>query len=415
MARPFATYRLLLATPGGIAQSVFGLLGRAPGAMLSVAFVASASLAGGDAGYALGGLAAGVFALAGAVGGPALGRLADHHGQARIGMPFALVSVVAMLLAVASLLAWGASWALIPCAAVAGATIPSIGSYARVRWAAILPDQASVQSAQALESIIDEVAFLVGPAMVALLTGLAFPGLPIVLAAVFLVAGVAGGMSRLALPVPPPHPSASGSVLHRPEFPAGTAILAATLVMGVALGVIQVLQLAYTRVVANGEAAALVFFVNSGASLLGAIFVGARQWRMPTRRRLTIALVVYGAAILPTALVSGYGPFVIASAMSGMGIAPTFVQLNAIIAEETPARIRTTAFGLAASATVLGIAFGAALGGWVTSEVGGDAARAVLLPLAVLTAAAGIIADVTHRRATTKALAGAAEATDAEV
>lgn len=399
MARPFAAYRALLAVPGGTAQAIFGMLGRAPMSMLSVAFVASASLAGGDAGYALGGLAAGAWALAGAVGGPVLGRLADHHGQGRVAMPFALLGTTLLLLTVASLLTLGATWLLVPAAAFAGLTVPSAGSFARARWSAILHDPAEVTSAQALESILDEVTFLVGPAMVAVIAGVGFAGMPIAMAAVLLLVGMAGMTSRLGLPAPQPHPSSSGSILHRPEFPAGAGILVASLVMGVALGSVQVLQLAYTRIVASGEAAALVFFVNSLASLLGAIWVGSRAWKAPVRRRFTIALVVYGVALLPSALVGGYVPFVIASILAGMGIAPTFIQVNALIAEETPARSRTTAFAIAGSATVFGIALGAAVSGWITSLVGGDTARLTLVPLAVLTVIAGVVVDMHHARA----------------
>jgi MFS family permease len=140
-----------------------------------------------------------------------------------------------------------------------------------------------------------------------------------------------------------------------------------------------------------------VFFVNSGLSLLGALAVGAIAWRTPVRRRFTIALIVYAVAVLPSAIVTGYLPFVLASALAGVAIAPTFVQVNAVIAEETPARIRTAAFALVASAAGLGIALGAALAGWVISQAGGDEARMILVPLAAVTAVAGIVADAVHR------------------
>ena len=50
MASGLGAFGALLSYPGGLVQSVFGLLGRAPGAMLSVGFVAAAAAAGGDAG-----------------------------------------------------------------------------------------------------------------------------------------------------------------------------------------------------------------------------------------------------------------------------------------------------------------------------------------------------------------------------
>ena len=141
-----------------------------------------------------------------------------------------------------------------------------------------------------------------------------------------------------------------------------------------------------------------MFFVNSGASLIGALVVGGMVFRMPTRHRFTIALVVYAVALLPSAFVNGYWPFLLASVLSGVAIAPTFIQANAVVAEETPARARTAAFALVASAAGLGIALGAAAAGWAVSEAGGDQARLLLVPLAVGACVTVLLADIAHRR-----------------
>jgi MFS family permease len=394
----------LLARPGGRPQALFGLLGRAPGAMLSVAFVAAAAGAGGEAGYALGGLAAGAYALANAFGGPTVGRLADRLGQREVGRPLALVSAGAALVAVVVLLTLGPNLLLVLLAGVAGATQPNVSAFARVRWAAIL-DRDDATAAQALESIIDETTFLLGPPLVALLAGVWFEGLPIALAAALLIVGAFGVTSSLALPAVPPHPDAGTGSAWRPEFPAGLGLLFAVLVLGAALGAAQVLVFAYCQALGMEGGAALVYFVNSGASLIGAIVVGGMTWKRPARSRFTISLFVYAAGLLPTALVAGYWPFVLASVVSGIAIAPTFVQANAMVADETPARIRTAAFALLASATGLGIAFGAAVAGQAIALVGGDDARRILVPLALACAVAAVVVDVARRRTAVDAVA----------
>lgn len=366
--------------------------------MLSVGFVAGAASVGGDAGYALGGLAAGAYALAAAAAGPTIGRLADRRGQRRVGRPLAVVSGGASLVAVVSLLTIGATPLLALLAAVAGATQPNISAFARVRWAALLHDRNEAASAQALESVIDELTFLIGPALVAILASVWFNGLPIALAASLLLIGSFVMTSAACLPEPAPHPDATPAFALRPEFPAGAGLLASVLFLGAALGAAQVLQLAYCREIGYADGAALVFFVNSGASLIGALVVGSMVFRMPVRRRLSISLVVYAVALLPSAFVSGYWPFVLASIASGIAIAPTFVQANAVVAEETPARARTAAFALVASATGLGIALGAAAAGWEISQNGGDQARLLLVPLALGAGIVALLADFRHRR-----------------
>lgn len=408
MAGPLGRFGALLARPGARAQALFGLVGRAPSAMLSVAFVAAAASAGGEAGYALGGLAAGAFAFGNALGGPVVGRAADRRGQREIGRPLALVSAGASLLAVVSLLAIGPTLVLVLLAGVTGATQPSAGAFARVRWAALLDRHDEAATAQALESVIDETTFLVGPTVVALLAGVAFAGFPIVLAAGLLVVGVFGATSSLVLPAPAPHPPEPGT-RRRPEFPPGIGLLVAVFVLGVALGAVQVLQLAYCQALGIESGAALVYFLNSAASLVGAVLIGGMAFRMPARRRFTIALVVYAAGVLPSALVAGYVPFVIASVLSGAAIAPTFIQANGVVAEEAPPRIRTAAFALLGSATVFGIAIGAAVAGQAVAALGGDQARLILLPFAAACGVAAVVTDLT-RRAPLAATAGEEDA-----
>lgn len=396
----FGAFGTLLRRPGARPQALFGLLGRAPGSMLSVGFVAAAASAGGEAGYALGGFAAGAYALGAAFAGPTIGRLVDRRGQRTLGRVLAMVSAGSSFAAVAVLLALGASPLLVPLAGLAGATQPNFGAFARVRWAALLGTSDEAQTAQAMESIIDETTFLLGPPIVAILATAWFNGLPIALAASFLLIGALGMTSRLTLPMPPPHPDAGGGSRFRFEFPAGIGLLLATAFLGAALGAIQVMQLAYTDYLGMPEGAALVFFVNSGASLIGAIIVGGLAFRMPARRRFTLSLVAYAIGLVPSVLVAGYWPFVVASVLSGIAIAPTFVQANALVAEETPARSRTAAFAIIASAAGLGIALGAALAGSAVSTVGGDSARLLLIPLGALAAAIAVIADVLHRPGT---------------
>lgn len=392
MDRPrLGPYRELLRHPGALTLALFGLLGRAPMAMFPVALVAAAAGAtGGGAGYALGGAAAGASAFASAVAAPPIGRLVDRHGQGAIPRLLALVCAGAALAIVASLLTLGATPLIVPLAALAGATQPAIGTLTRARWMALLHGTPAGDSAQALESINDEISFLIGPSLVAVLATVGFVGLPIVVGSLLLVSGVFGLTSRRSLPPPPPHPRVDGES-RWPPFPAGRSVLVSTCLLGIALGSVQVLQLAYCRALGLETGAALVFFVYSAASLTGAIVVGAIAWRQPPRRRLALSLLVYVAGLLPSALVSGYPAFVVASLLAGVAIAPTFIQANALVAEATPTRYRTGAFAVLGSATILGIAAGSAVTGAAVDALGADAARAVLIPMAAAVGLAGLL------------------------
>jgi len=104
-------------------------------------------------------------------------------------------------------------------------------------------------------------------------------------------------------------------------------------------------------------------------------------------------MLVYAIGVIPSALVDGYWQFVIASTLSGIAIAPTFIQSNALVAEVTSAHSRTSAFTVLVSASAVGIAFGAAVAGLAITSVGADIARLILLPLAGCAATAAIVTD----------------------
>lgn len=397
MPRLLAGFSGPLDQPGGKTLIGFGLIGRAPMSMLSVAFVAAAAAVDPETGYAFGGLAAGAMAVATAVVGPAIGRIADRRGQLPLARLLSVVATAAAALAVVSLLTIGVTPLYVLLAAMVGAMLPNTGAFTRARWAALDDPEGRLASAQALESINDELSFLIGPSAVAILATAWFAGLPIVVAMGLGLIGVWGITSRWSLPAPAPHPYGDGITGWRPRFPAGPGVLLPVACLGGALGAVQVLQLAYSAAIGVPEGAALVFFVNSGASLVGAILVGARTWRTPARRRFTISMVVYAAGLLPMALVGGYAPFLVAAALAGAAIAPTFIQSNAYVAEVTPGHSRTSSFSLLVSATALGIAAGAALAGSAVTVFGADAARLIVIPLGVLAAIAAIVTDVRGR------------------
>ncbi len=162
-----AAYSGPLGQPGGPPIIAFGLIGRAPMAMLTIAFVASAAAVDTETGYALGGAAAVAYAIATAVVGPVIGRVADRRGQLPLARILAVVATSAAALAVISLIVTGATPLLIPLAGLIGATQPNIGTFTRARWSALQERVDGLDSAQALESINDELSFLIGPAAVA--------------------------------------------------------------------------------------------------------------------------------------------------------------------------------------------------------------------------------------------------------
>ena len=130
------SYRTLFSLPGGTFVAV-SALARLPLAMsqLGTLLLVSSPQVSGRLGP--GGLAAGVVALAIAIGSPFFGALTDRHGQRVVLLAQSLVGGTA-LIAEGLAAVMGAAWPVVAVmGGLAGFFLPQIGTMARVRWRAM--------------------------------------------------------------------------------------------------------------------------------------------------------------------------------------------------------------------------------------------------------------------------------------
>ena len=211
-----ATYRTLLRVPGAAAFFLTATAGRVGIAMTSLGIVWLVHAR-------TGALVTGGFAVAEAVAGPQLARLADRCGQTRV-LPAVLAAHAVAVAALLALVTAGApDWLMTAGGVAVGATIPQLGALSAARWAALLRDQraSALPTAFTLESLANELAYLAGPALVAILGASGYPAAGTVLAAALVVAGglCFAAQRRTA---PPPAGAAgrhrTGRSLLRPGF-----------------------------------------------------------------------------------------------------------------------------------------------------------------------------------------------------
>ena len=372
-----ATYRTLLRAPGAAAFFLTAAVGRVGIAMTSLGIVWLVHARTGS--YATAGLVTGGFAVAEAVAGPQLARLADRFGQTRVLPPVLLAHAGAVTTLLALVAAGTPDWLMTAGGVLAGATIPQLGALSAARWAALLRDgrAAALPTAFALESLANELAYLAGPALVSILGASGYPAAGSVLAAVFVVAG---GMCFAAQRRTAPQASGAagrhrtGRCLLRPGF---AVLVGVNLAIGGFFGAMQISVTAFAVERGAAGIAAVLFTVSSCASLLAGWLYGLRQWR--TVLRVQLAVAAGGLAIGCLPLLLARSPFELGFGVALTGLAiPLILILCSLLAEASVHRaVLTQAFAWLNSASAAGSAGAAAAAGWAVDTFGTHGGLAV--------------------------------------
>lgn len=334
--------------------------------------------------YAFGGAMAAGFSLAAAIAAPFTGALVDRAGQRRAGPALLTLFVASSLLLVSAIAREGPRPAIVPLCVLAGACLPNVGAYTRVRWGALVAAD-EVETSQALESINDEVNFLVGPAGATLLATAFAPIVPIAGSA---VVGAAGAIAVIASRVPERRRSADPTVVRAvrrgPVLRGSGWILLVVLGLGMALSGVLLTVVATAEAFGRASLASVVLVLNSVASLTAALVVGRLVFRRSLDRRLVGATGLYAATLVPFALASDAVTFALAGLVAGAAIAPIFIFANSYVAIVVDSERATQAFSWLAAATGVGVSLGSVLAGAVVDARGADAARLLVLCFASL-------------------------------
>ncbi|KQY59439.1 hypothetical protein ASD11_07690 [Aeromicrobium sp. Root495] len=383
------TYGRLLTRPGATPFAAAALLGRLPLSMLGLGIVLVVEQRTGSFGSA--GLLAAVLVLAAAVCSPLQGRAADTFGQTPVMAVCAVLFAVGMsLLLLAILSSWDAPWPHL-CAALAGAASPQTGTMARARWTHLLGDERELLgSAFALEAVLDEVVFILGPVLVTVLT------LQVNDAAGLALAAVAGSLGSAALALQPrtaPPRRQAGAGPRAPMPWAGLApLLVASLGLGVLFGSTEVLVVAFSKEHGSAGAAGPILALWAAGSLVAGIAVGAVPATDDQRQRLRITLVVLAATFVPPLFITSVAWFAVAMFAAGLMIAPTLIAAVSIVEGVVPPSRLTEALTWTTTGLAVGVAPGAAVAGRIIDHQGASAGFLVPLVACVLAALVAWIA-----------------------
>ena len=378
LTRPLRPYAEIFRVPGAWRFSAAAVIGRMPMSMFGLGTVLLISANTGK--YGVAGAVSAAGSLGYAFSSPRIARLVDSRGQRRVLLPLLTVFAVATAMLIVAVELHLPTWAFFVPGAIAGATMPSLGTLVRARWSVLLSGSPRLHAAFSFESVADELCFVIGPAAVTLLATEVFPASGVGVAAVLCVLGTlwfAAQRGTEPVVVARDRPaagqagqSARPARVHGAAAPGLVVLAPVYLLLGAMFVSIDLSTVAFAQHFGHKPLAGFILGTYALGSATGGLWYGSRQWRAAVEKRfaLTLTLTVLGVATFwaqPNLVTLTCGIY-----LCGLTIAPTLIAgFSLLEAQARPGR-RTEAMSWLSSGIAVGIAIGASVVGFVIDAHG---------------------------------------------
>lgn len=376
----FSGYRSALTLPGALRFSSAGLLARLPNSIETLGIVLFVSNQTGS--YARAGALSAAYQVSVAAGAPLTSRLADRRGQTAVLTTLCIANAALIVTFVALILTEAPLAAAFVMAALAGATQPAVGAMVRARWAKLSPDTQTLRTAFALESILDEAVFTVGPLITAVLAFRIGLPAPLILAAVLVLVGglmLAAQRSTAPDPVARRHDQERGVL----GYPALFVVVAAAVGIGGVFGTYEVAAVAFAQNDGQAGMSGVILGLWAFGSLLGGLVYGSRHWPGTLPRQALVLTAALTVAITPAVFVRSVWVLAVAATVAGIMVAPALIAAFALTERLVPHRLLTESLTWATSGLGVGFAAGTAAAGVVVDHAGTTAAFGLGIAAAV--------------------------------
>ncbi|NUW29862.1 MFS transporter [Nonomuraea sp. SMC257] len=341
-----ASYHAVLRAPLAGRTFVSALVGRLSYGIVFLSLVLAVTRATGS--YTMAGTAMALFGLASSLLSPLRALLIDRYGIRRALPPMA--AAYALLLSLVAVLTWrpGTPGAVLWLfAGLTGAFTPPLGPVMRTLWRDLLPEGPLLRRAYSLDTVAEELLYVIGPLIAGVLTGLAHPSLGIALSAGLVTGGslalafspatrppaapppaerpAVSGRSRAAAEVPAvSQPVDDGRTVGRRSPVAGATGLRRPIVVaggvGMCLGALSLLIVAFAERHGQLAAVAWVEAALATGSAVGGLAYGAVSWRLGLERWLPLL----ATALALSLAAAGFAPDMVALSLL-VGVAGLFV------------------------------------------------------------------------------------------
>ncbi len=360
-------YRQVFAGNSAWRFSTAGFIARLPVSMVGIGILMYVEAERGS--YTIAGAVAGSISVAAAIGGPLSSRLVDKLGQHRV-LPIQILLIVLCSMALVVLIPSDVPAPYLFIFSIgSGLAYPSIGALVRSRWTALLVSGPVLLTAFSIESIIDELIFIVGPTIAATTSVKIHPAAPQVIA-MFLLAGGGLWLASMRSTEPPinKHQGKHG----KPVILQNGLIYmwGVHIAIGMFFGAVETSIIAFTKLAGQPIYGGIVMAIWAFGSLLGGFVYGGWHFKSPLHKQLIVVSLLLVPATAAMIFIDTISMLALLAIAAGIGISPLLIASAAITQRRAPVGRTTEAIASMYAGIGLGFACAAAMAGWLIDNRG---------------------------------------------
>ena len=343
-------------------------LSRMPVGMMGLAMLMFMRDALGD--FKVAGGVVGVYFVSMAVFAPICGRIIDRVGPL---WPLRATGVLngiflALLFTVVTLKLPQA--VIIISAVCAGAFSPPIAVLTRTLWRHRFPDEVNRRMAFSVDSIMIELNFTIGPALIALVISEFGARVAFALAVIVSFFAFVVFLFTPALKYWQQEPHIERHLLGPLTEPRLAGLFILTFGLTFSFGILEVGYPAFATTLAMPLLAGILLGVNSFGSAIGGAIYGVLHPKASLERQFALAIGLMAIPLLLHWWVDHVIVFAVIAFFAGTLIAPALTAQTLLITRIAPHKYATEAFTWSATCIVSGIGIGMAAGGAIAETVG---------------------------------------------
>ncbi len=355
-----SSYKQLFQLTGAKRLIFFGFLGRAPYSMLQVGMVIFGNFKTDS--YAIGGAMAAGFSISNAVVQPLNGRLVDKYGQ-KIVVSF-LLTLFLISASTISFFNFELHVIYVLLSILIGISVPNIGVYTRRNWK-LITQKKDNQKVQAIESAIDELNFLVGPSVFAIISKLINPVIALFIAVISSTVGTFGVVFYKNLQ---DKLNINKRVFSKNKIwltKEKILFLITLIFVGACLSSISVYIVAKEDIENLSNLTAIYYLLNGATALTVALAYGYIFKNKISLVNYNKTLLLLSFSVITYFSFNEISYLYLSAIFAGFGIGPIFLLANSYVSNTTEQDVLTEAFSWLGSSVGIGLAVGSTLFGYL--------------------------------------------------